>query len=346
MTSHEVACASIPPTNLSVTLAIFVMALAYAVSAWRRPARAQRSTSAMAIVVGLLYIAGIMLWGTLDESARSRTSAWSPPDILIDLMDGFGAAMYLGGMPVVALLYYRRWHLAVAWGLGAGIAAGVAGIGYYLYGVLQLAFNSSPQHDQVGVYLALRNMQITGTFYGFWFGPFLGLVAYLLWRKKQFHEPPRGRRLIAACLVSLLGGLWMLVWGGMTTYAYHYGQTLRLEEGEGGLWLGKGYGVLYTVFCGHFMLGNYLWPSLWLYTGLLAGITMILGAVLALVGPTRVPAAGILILAAASVGLMAGAGGFLGGVLGIVGGLLALTWNMRLVPRPGTVQLSDDSGKS
>lgn len=330
MSSPDVIFASAPPTSLSVTMAIVLMALAYVVLAWRHPVRVQRSTSAMAILVGLLYLAGMTLWICVDESARSEISPERPPDIVNYLMNGFGAAGYIVSVLVVALLYYRRWHLVIAWGLGASIAAVLAGIGYYLYGVLQLVVwqpksevSISPNHLR-DLYLTLRNMQITGTFYGFWFGPFLSLIAYLFSRKKQYRESLAEPRPVAACLVALFGGLWMLVWGAMTIYAYHYGETSRLEESEGGIWLSKGIGVLYTVFCGHYMFADYISLSFWLYFGLVAGVMVILGAILSWVGTGRGSGAGILILAAASVGLGAGAGGFLGGLLGIIGGMLAL----------------------
>jgi hypothetical protein len=117
----------------------------------------------------------------------------------------------------------------------------------------------------------------------------------------------------AAFVLSLLAGLWMLAMGG---WLMSWSPT-NSQWGWGGMGGMMGGGWMW----GHGVLG--LW---WPWFGLLAGIVVLVGAVILYSRPSSAPAWGIVILIASALNLFVGMGGFLASVLGIIGGALALSW--------------------
>ena len=120
------------------------------------------------------------------------------------------------------------------------------------------------------------------------------------------------RKPIAAFVLSLIAGLWMLAGRGMMAGA---GWNMFMR----GHWP-----------WGHPMMrgAGDLFPSLWLWPGLgiVAGIVVLVGAVVIYSKPPKAKSWGAAILIASAVSLIAGMGGFLPGVLGIIGGALAMAW--------------------
>lgn len=121
----------------------------------------------------------------------------------------------------------------------------------------------------------------------------------------------------AAFALSLLAGLWMLASGGMMS----------------------GYGMMGgTGMYGH--VGMYGWSGMngwmwgrgvhtfglwWPWFGVLAGILVIVGAVILFVKPAQAHTWGWIILIASVLDFFLGMGGLVAGVLGIVGGVLAIS---------------------
>lgn len=100
-------------------------------------------------------------------------------------------------------------------------------------------------------------------------------------------------RPVAAFVLSLLAGLWMLLAGGMM---------------GGGSWMWS-----------HGMVG--WWP----WFGVVAGIIVLVGAAMLYAQPRQAPAWGIAILVVSALNLFLGMGGLLASLLGLIGGALALT---------------------
>ncbi len=74
------------------------------------------------------------------------------------------------------------------------------------------------------------------------------------------------------------------------------------------------------------MMYGYGSSSLWVWTGTIAGLVVLAGAVLLFAKPATARPWGIVIVVVSAAGLFAGAGGLLAGLLGILGGILAITW--------------------
>ena len=111
-----------------------------------------------------------------------------------------------------------------------------------------------------------------------------------------------------AFALSLLAGLWMLASGGMI-YGFNWG------PGAMGGWM-----------WGHGMMSfGYWWP----WFGIVAGIVVLIGAVMLYNKPEQSQAWGIVILIASTLNFLVGMGGFLAGALGVIGGALALSWRTR-----------------
>ena len=114
-------------------------------------------------------------------------------------------------------------------------------------------------------------------------------------------------RSVAACIVSLLAGVWMLAAGAM-----YGGWHMGSYGGMGWMW-------------GHGMMGGLAAvPSWWPWLGVAAGVAVVLAAVMACVRPRQSQPWGIVILVASVANLFAGMGGFLASALGILGGALAV----------------------
>ncbi|MGD9676517.1 MAG: hypothetical protein AB7V19_07530 [Candidatus Bipolaricaulia bacterium] len=114
---------------------------------------------------------------------------------------------------------------------------------------------------------------------------------------------------IAAVILSVLGGVWMVATGTM----------------YGGWHMGS-YGSMSWMW-GHGMMGGVAaTPSWWPWLGVVAGGVVLLGAIMAYVQRSRIKPWGIVILVASAVNLFFGMGGLLASALGITGGALVLTW--------------------
>ena len=119
----------------------------------------------------------------------------------------------------------------------------------------------------------------------------------------------------AALALSLIGGILMLIGGIVPLIAFL----------SGGYGYGYGYGGMMGGFGG--MMGG--WGGLW-FIGLIAGIVVIICALMLNAQPAEHTTWGTLILVFSIVSFF-GMGGFLiGALLGIAGGALALSWR----PRP------------
>jgi len=128
----------------------------------------------------------------------------------------------------------------------------------------------------------------------------------------QESESQEQRKPIAAFVLSLIAGLWMLAGRGMMAGA---GWNMFMR----GPWPWR-----------HPMMrgaGDVL-PSLWLWPwlGVIAGIIVLLGAAMIYSKPAKAQGWGMAILISSAISLIAGMGGFLAGVLGIIGGALAIAW--------------------
>jgi hypothetical protein len=119
-------------------------------------------------------------------------------------------------------------------------------------------------------------------------------------------------RPMAAFILSFIAGLWMLATRGLSCrftgpvvmrwpwFWYH-----RMFRGAGDV----------TPFFGF-----------WSWLGAVAGILVIIGAVVIYTRPDQSALWGKIILIASAVSLIIGIGGFLPGILGIVAGALAIAW--------------------
>ena len=120
--------------------------------------------------------------------------------------------------------------------------------------------------------------------------------------QRQTTEKPT-----VAFVLSLLAGLWMLAAGGM-------GCGLGWE-GMMGSWQDMG-----GWMCGRGMRSFSMW---WPWFGIVAGIVVLIGAVMLYVRPEQRRGWGVVILVASALNIFVGMGGLLAGVLGVIGGALA-----------------------
>lgn len=124
------------------------------------------------------------------------------------------------------------------------------------------------------------------------------------------------RKPVAAFVLSLLAGLWMLMSGLM---GYAWGPSMM------GGWMR-----------GAHMRGGWIWyhgmmrdvaPMLWWpWFGLIAGLVILIGAVMLCRKPGQSRGWGIVIVVLAALNVFLGMGGFLASVLGLIGGTLAIAW--------------------
>lgn len=106
----------------------------------------------------------------------------------------------------------------------------------------------------------------------------------------------------AAFVLSLLAGIWMVAVGVMMLG-----------------WRPGGFGMMGWMW-GHGVMGVW-WP--WL--GIIAGATVLTGAIMLNAKPDQAQTWGLVIVVASAVGLFVGMGGLLAGALGVVGGALAMS---------------------
>jgi hypothetical protein len=121
----------------------------------------------------------------------------------------------------------------------------------------------------------------------------------------QRTEPPT-----AAFILSLLGGLWMLASGGMMG-GFGWGGMMGGWQGmHGWMWGRSG------------IRGFGLW---WPWYGMVAGIAVLVGAIMLYVKREQRRRWGMVILLASASYLVFGMMGLAAGTLGVIGGVLALT---------------------
>lgn len=112
-------------------------------------------------------------------------------------------------------------------------------------------------------------------------------------------------RPVAAFVLSLLAGLWMLATGTMMS--------------------GSSWGDMGGWMWGHGMMRGWAPTLWWPWFGVIAGIVVLVGAALLYAKPEQRQGWGIVILIASALNFFVGMGGLLAGVLGVIGGVLALS---------------------
>ncbi|MGQ9601149.1 MAG: hypothetical protein ACUVQU_00225 [Candidatus Bipolaricaulia bacterium] len=129
-------------------------------------------------------------------------------------------------------------------------------------------------------------------------------------------EPRAGERPIAAFVLALLAGLWMVAVGSMSMMTRS--GFIGWGWGAGGMGWMWGHGMM-----GGF--GGFASPPLWWpWLGLIAGIIVLIGTAMIYAKPAQSQGWGIAILVASALNLFLGMGGLLASLLGLVGGALAL----------------------
>ncbi|MFN3346892.1 MAG: hypothetical protein ACK42E_03670 [Candidatus Bipolaricaulaceae bacterium] len=112
---------------------------------------------------------------------------------------------------------------------------------------------------------------------------------------------------MAAFVLSLLAGLWMLASGAMMFEAEEWGMM-------GWMW-------------GHGMMRGFAPRLWWPWFGIAAGIVVLVGAAMLYTKPEQRQTWGIVVLIVSALNLFFGMGGLLAGALGVIGGALALSKN-------------------
>ena len=121
----------------------------------------------------------------------------------------------------------------------------------------------------------------------------------------------------AAFVLSLLAGLWILGAGGMGG-----------GFGVGGMMGGQGGQIGMTHWQGMngwmWGRGAHVFGMSWAWFGLVAGIVVLIGAVMLYVKPEQRRSWGLVIVVISGLNILIGIGGLLAGALGVVGGVLAM----------------------
>jgi hypothetical protein len=132
-----------------------------------------------------------------------------------------------------------------------------------------------------------------------------------------------GERPIAAVILSIIGGVLMLVGGSMA--------FMMLSYNNGGFGMMNEFGGMMGGYRG--MMNDIGFPYATLdglmLVSLVSGILVIVGAVMMDIYPSQSMMCGIIVLVFSIISFI-GMGGFLiGAVLGIAGGILALSWKAK-----------------
>ncbi len=116
---------------------------------------------------------------------------------------------------------------------------------------------------------------------------------------------------VPSFVLSLLASIWMLGAG-----------TMMYSMGQQGFWM-SGSGMMRSMM-----------PSFvgWPWFSLVAGVAVLVGAVMLYSRPTGHVRWGLIILVASALNLFVGMGGLVPGVLGVVGGALALVEDQPRTP--------------
>jgi hypothetical protein len=135
-------------------------------------------------------------------------------------------------------------------------------------------------------------------------------------RMSQTTEPT------VAFILSLIGGIFILLGGGMMSMVGSYGYGMMNGYGRyGGMMGGWGYP-------GFGMMRGYGYGGMFGLVGVLFGVAVVAGAVMLHHNPAEHSKWGLIILIFSVLSIFGSAmGGFgIGLVFGIIGGILALTW--------------------
>ncbi len=130
-------------------------------------------------------------------------------------------------------------------------------------------------------------------------------------------EIQKNEKPTAAFVLSLLAGIWMLAAGGMMG-GYRWGGMMG-GDGWGGMM--GGWPGMHSWMWGQGTRGLGIW---WPWFGVLAGIIVLVGAVVLYIKPEQRRSWGIVILVASALFLFAGMGNLIAGTLGVIGGILAV----------------------
>ncbi|MGA3406798.1 MAG: DUF6114 domain-containing protein [Candidatus Bathyarchaeia archaeon] len=129
-----------------------------------------------------------------------------------------------------------------------------------------------------------------------------------------------------AFILSLIGGIFILLGGGMMSMigSYGVGGMMNGYAGYGGMMGGYGWGY----GPGFGMMRGYGYGGMFGIAGILFGVAVIAGALMLYNNPTQHSKWGLVILIFSLLSIfgsaMAGFG--IGLILGLIGGILALTW--------------------
>lgn len=127
-----------------------------------------------------------------------------------------------------------------------------------------------------------------------------------------------------AFILSLIGGVFILLGGGMMSMvgSYGYGGMMNGYWGYGGMMRGYGYGP------GFGMMGGYGFGGVLGLAGLLFGLVVIVSSLMLYYHPADHSKWGIVILIFSALSVLGSVmGGFgVGLILGVLGGIFALTW--------------------
>lgn len=130
---------------------------------------------------------------------------------------------------------------------------------------------------------------------------------------QQIHEAPT-----APFVLSLVAGLLILAGGGMMM-SFSYGTPYYgMMGGYDGMMNGF-YGVMEGFGYGG-------WFYLAAASGLIAGVAVLVGAVMIYARPAKASTWGLLVLVFSLLSFFGMGGFFIGAILGIVGGILAMVW--------------------
>lgn len=123
--------------------------------------------------------------------------------------------------------------------------------------------------------------------------------------RPQIEGAPKVEKPTAAFILSLIGGVFILVGG--VGYAY--------------------FGAICGGLVGMFAPGMGALIFLYMALGLICGIVVIIGAIMInSADPSKVKTGSILVLVFSIISLISGGGYYVGVILGIVGGILGLVW--------------------
>jgi len=125
---------------------------------------------------------------------------------------------------------------------------------------------------------------------------------------------------VAAFVLSLIAGLWMLASGGMMAARYGWGTM------NGGYMMGaRGSGGMHSWMWHQGGMQHY-WGGAWFsWVGVAAAICAIAGAIMMYAAPRSCRGWSLMVLVASAVALVTGSG-FVPGTLGVVGAILAMTF--------------------